>query len=108
MILQMINLQAQQPSLFSSLLPMIIVLFIIYFFFIRPQAKKQKEQSNFLSNIKKGDDVVTASGMIGKVSKVDGNEVTIQVGEKVFLPFVKNAISKEMTESYNAANTENS
>jgi preprotein translocase subunit YajC len=102
MILLLISLQAQQPSLFSSLLPMIIVLFIIYFFFIKPQAKKQKEQSNFLANIKKGDDVVTASGMIGKVSKVDEKEVTIQVGEKIFLPFVKNAISREMTESYNS------
>ncbi len=96
-----ISLQSGQPSLFSSLLPMIIVLFIIYFFFIRPQAKKQKEQNNFLSNLKKGDEVVTSSGIIGKISKIVDNEVTLQVSEKTFIPFVKNAISREMTESLN-------
>ncbi|MEZ5049882.1 MAG: preprotein translocase subunit YajC [Saprospiraceae bacterium] len=84
-------------------MPMVIVLFIVYFFFIRPQAKKQKSQKMpFLDNLKKGDEVVTSSGMIGKISKIEGNIVTLHVNEKVFIDFVKQAISKDMTESLNA------
>ena len=99
----LIILQGQGgASPFGSLMPMVIVLFIVYFFFIRPQAKKQKSQNAFLDNLKKGDEVVTSSGMIGKISKIEGNIVTLHVNEKVFIDFVKQAISKDMTESLNA------
>ncbi|MFM2392399.1 MAG: hypothetical protein RLZZ546_376 [Bacteroidota bacterium] len=84
-----------------SILMMLILFTIMYFFFLRPQIKKQKEQANFQTQIKKGDEVVTTSGIIGQINKIDDSEVTLQVDKNVFMRIVKGAISKEMTEVYN-------
>lgn len=92
-------LQAGGSSM-TSLLMMGILFVIMYFFFLRPQIKRQKEQNQFQLGLKKGDEVVTASGIIGQITRVDENEVTIQVDPKTFIRFTKGAISKEMTESY--------
>jgi len=73
---------------------------VIFFFFIRPQAKKQKEQVKFLESLDKGEEVVTASGLIGRINKIDGNIVTLTIAEKTFVRVTKGSISKEMTEAY--------
>lgn len=76
------------------------LLFVVfYFFLIRPQAKKQKEQSKFVESMQKGDEVVTGSGIIGRINKLEDEVVTLEVGSKVFIRVIKSAISKEMTES---------
>ena len=88
-------------SALSQFLPLILVLFIIYFFFIRPQAKKQKEQMKFNDEMKKGDEVVTTSGIVGRISKLeDDGTVSLQLDQKTFIKIMKSAISKEMTASY--------
>lgn len=71
---------------------------VLYFFMIRPQQKRSKDQKNFATDLKKGDDVVSNSGIIGKITKVDDNIVTLQVGNKVYMDFLKGTISKDMTE----------
>ena len=76
---------------------------VVFFFFIRPQAKKQKEQVKFLDALDKGEEVVTTSGMIGRINKIDGNIVTLAVAEKTFIRITKGSISKEMTEAYRKA-----
>ena len=63
----------QGSNIASSLLFPIIMIALMYFFFLRPQAKKNKEQNDFAANLKKGDEVVTASGIIGQISKIDAN-----------------------------------
>ena len=93
----------QQQGGLLSFVPFILVLFIIYFFFIRPQAKKQKEQNIFTQNLSKGDTVVTGSGVVGKINKIEGELVHLEVSSKVFIPFVKGAISKDMTDAYKNA-----
>jgi preprotein translocase subunit YajC len=75
---------------------------IFWLFLIRPQAKRQREQTDFIKNLTKGDEVVTASGIIGKINKIDGATITLEVG-KVFIPITRNAISKEMTDAYFSA-----
>jgi preprotein translocase subunit YajC len=92
-------LQSQGGGLIG-LLPMLLIFVVLYFFFIRPQVKKQKEQNNFLNEIKKGDEVVTTSGIIGQINKIDDNEISLQVDAKTFLRVTKSAISKEMTDAY--------
>ena len=94
----MIFLQAQ-PNPIVQFLPLIAIVVVFYFFFMRPQQKKAKEQGNFLGGLAKGDDVVTASGMLGKINKIEGDIVTLQVEQKVFIRVTKNSISKELTES---------
>ncbi|MCC6815557.1 MAG: preprotein translocase subunit YajC [Saprospiraceae bacterium] len=83
----------------ANFLPLILVFVIMYFFFLRPQMKKQKEQNNFLANVKKGDQVATGSGIIGRINKFEEEVVELQLDSKTFIKILKNAISKEATES---------
>ena len=92
-------LQATQ-SLIGSLWPLLLMFVVIFFFFIRPQAKKQKEQVKFLDSLDKGEEVVTTSGMIGRINKIDGSIVTLTIAEKTFIRITKGSISKEMTDAY--------
>lgn len=76
------------------------MLAVVFFFFLRPQAKKQKAQEKFVVEMKKGDQVVTTSGIIGKISKIDTHSVSLQLDQKTFVNVVPNAISMEMSEDY--------
>lgn len=102
MMISLFILQASGPasSLVTSLWPLLLMFVVIFFFFIRPQAKKQKEQTKFLESLDKGEEVVTASGFIGRINKIDGPIVTLAIGEKTFVRVTKPSISKEMTEAY--------
>jgi preprotein translocase subunit YajC len=72
---------------------------IMYLFMIRPQAKKQREQANFGKNLSKNDEVVTNSGMLGRISKIEDDVITLEVGTKVYVRVLRNAISKELTDA---------
>jgi preprotein translocase subunit YajC len=69
---------------------------------IRPQAKRQKEQKLFQESLDKNKDVVTSSGILGRISKIEDSIVTLEVSPKVYIRVTKNAISKELTENINA------
>lgn len=77
------------------------IFLVFYLFFIRPQAKKQKEQGNFVTELKKGDEVVTGSGIIGKINKIEDNLVHLQIDQKTFIKILKSSISKELTDALN-------
>ena len=84
----------------GSLLPILLIMVVFYFFMIRPQQKRQTEQNSFADSLEKGKDVVTASGMIGKINKMDGSIVTLEVAKNVFIRVTKSSISKELTETF--------
>ena len=77
---------------------MVAIFAVFYFFLIRPQAKKQKEQTKFVDQLEKGSEIITASGIVGKINKIEGNFITLQVDTKTFLKVSKSAVSKEMTD----------
>jgi preprotein translocase subunit YajC len=62
-----------------SFLPIILMFVVLYFLMIRPQMKRQKEQKSMMDALGKGDEVVTAGGMVGKVTKVADAYVTLEV-----------------------------
>jgi preprotein translocase subunit YajC len=95
-----IALQAEGGAGMINLVFMAVLFSLFYFFFIRPQAKKQKEQITFMNAIQKGDDVVTSSGIIGKVNKIEDQVVTLEVDTKTHIRLLQSSISKEMTEAY--------
>ena len=64
-----------------SFLPIILMFVVLYFLMIRPQMKRQKEHRNLIAALAKGDEVVTAGGMLGKVTKVNDSYVTVEVSE---------------------------
>ncbi|MDR2666981.1 MAG: preprotein translocase subunit YajC [Holosporales bacterium] len=77
-----------------SFLPLVAFVGILYFLLIRPQQKRQKQHQSLISAIKKGDKVVTNSGIVGTISKVlNDNEVVLEIAEGVHCKFVKSAIS---------------
>lgn len=88
--------------MFSSILFPALMLAFFYFFFIRPQMKKQKEQNAFSASLKKGDEVVTTSGIIGQISKIDDHSITLEVENKMYIRVVPGAISKEMSDQFRA------
>ena len=95
-----IALQSNSGAGMVNLIFMAVLFSLFYFFFIRPQAKKQKEQVAFVSGIQKGDEVVTSSGILGRVNKIEDNVVTLEVDSKTYIRILNGSISKEMTESY--------
>ena len=86
------------PAIINGLF-LVAMVGVFYFFMIRPQTQKQKAQTAFMEGLKRGDDVVTASGMLGRVNKIENEIVTLEVGTKTFIQVTKNAISKEMSEA---------
>ncbi len=92
-------LQADITSLISNFLPLALIIAVMYFFFIRPQAKKQKAQVSFNNSLEKGMKVVTASGIIGTITKMDENIVTLQISQKGFVEVIRSTVSQEMTDS---------
>jgi preprotein translocase subunit YajC len=74
-------------------LMMIMMIAVFYFILIRPQQKKQKEQDAWLKSLKKGDDVVTSGGVIGRISGLTDNTVTLEVQEKVRIKVLRSSVS---------------
>lgn len=78
-----------------SLMPFIFIFIILYFLIIRPQQKRVKTHQELISNIRRGDTVVTSGGMIGKVTKVtDDNELVVELAENVRVRVVKSTIAE--------------
>ncbi len=82
--------EGQNP--WTSFIPLILVMVVFYFFLIRPQMRKQKELKNFRESLKKGDKIVTAGGIYGKINNISENIITIDVGNNVLLKIDKSAI----------------
>ncbi len=82
-----------------TLAPFILIFVIFYFFMIRPQQKKQKLTQAMLASLKKGDKVVTNSGMIGVVWGIDDkeNKVVLKFGEDLKIEFLKNSIAGKVS-----------
>ena len=78
----------------SLLVPTILIIGIMYFLMIRPQQKRMKEHRELIAGIRRGDTVVTSGGIIGKVAKVDENEVQVEVAEGVKIKIVRSTVSE--------------
>jgi len=75
-------------------LPIILIVVVFWFLILRPQNKKMKEHREMVANVSRGDTVVTAGGMIGKVTKVkDGGEVEVEVSKDVRVRVVASTLS---------------
>jgi preprotein translocase subunit YajC len=96
--MNVIFLQASGGGLGTLLFPL-LMLVVMYFFFFRPQMTRQKAQNAFQDSLEKGKDVVTASGIIGKINKIEGNVVTLQIATNTYIRVTKSSINKEMTET---------
>ena len=85
---------AEPASGFLSLLPMVVLFVALYFVMIRPQMKRQKETKAMLEALAKGDEVVTAGGVIGKISKLGESFAHIEVANGVELQVQRSAVQQ--------------
>ena len=78
---------------FAQFIPLILIFVIFYFFLIRPQQKKVKEHKIMVATLKRGDEVVTSGGIIGKIERILGNDkVDILISENVTIQVVQSTI----------------
>lgn len=84
---------AAQDTSMMSFLPIILMFVVLYFVMIRPQMKRQKEQKAMLDALAKGDEVITAGGIAGKVTKVSDAFVSVEVSNGVDIQIQKSAVT---------------
>ena len=83
---------AGAAGLFELLLPFILILGIIYFLMIRPQNNRQKEHQAMVDGLRRGDEVIMQGGLIGKVKKVEDDELELEIGQGVRTRVIKNMV----------------
>lgn len=81
-------------SIIMNLLPMLAILVVFYFLLIRPQQQRMKAHQEMVNNLKKGDTVVAAGGLIGKVKSVNEADVSIELAPNMVVKVVRSAISE--------------
>ena len=78
---------------FAQFVPLILIFVIFYFFLIRPQQKKIKEHKIMVAALKRGDEVITSGGIVGKVERILGNDkIDISISENVNVTVVQSTI----------------
>jgi preprotein translocase subunit YajC len=100
-------LQAQPAGPFggsSSLIFLGLIMLVFWLFFIRPQAKKAKQQKTFIDTLQKGDKVVTIAGIHGVINKInEDGTISLEINPGSYIRMEKSAISMEMTAQVNKA-----
>ena len=91
-------------GLAMQFLPFIAIFVLFYFLLIRPQQKRQKEHQTMIGAVKRGDTVVMSSGMIGKVTRVENDEVMVEIAQGVNVRVVKAMIADVRNRTAIAAN----
>src|ERR1700710_2039010 len=97
-----ILLQAASGFGIQQIITFGLIAIVFYFFMIRPQVKKQKEQKSFVTDLKKGDKVITTAGIHGKITDIAETTFLVEVDNGVKIRFDKSAISLEASKALNA------
>jgi len=78
---------------FAQFIPLILIFVIFYFFLIRPQQKKVRDHKEMVASLKRGDEVITGGGLLGKVEKVIGDDrVDVKISDNVTVQVVQSTI----------------
>lgn len=82
-------------SAWSNVVPMVLIFLVFYFLLIRPQEKRRRQQEQFVNSVKKGEDVMTTSGIFGVVTKISDadNTVHVEIAKDIQIRILKSTIS---------------
>jgi preprotein translocase subunit YajC len=83
---------SDMQSTLMSMLPLLLMFAVLYFVMIRPQMKKQKEHRAMIDALAKGDEVVTAGGLLGKVSKIGDSNLSVEISAGVEVQMQRSAV----------------
>ncbi len=88
------------PSAFGQLIPLLLIIAIMYFLLIRPQQKKLKQHQAMVAALRRGDQVITQGGIVGKVTKVrEGNEIEVEIAPDVRVRVVRSTIQQVLNKT---------
>ena len=90
--------QQQGGSMMMSLLPFVLMFVVMYLFFIRPKQKEMKKMDEMRKALKRGDQVLTAAGIVGTVANIEGSIITIKTAGDTKLDFEKSAIAQVLSQ----------
>ena len=76
-----------------GLLPLVLMFVIFYFLLIRPQQKKQKEMREMLSNLKRGDRIVTGGGIFGRIDSITDDKVNVEIAPGIVVTVMRNYVA---------------
>ncbi|MFH1540323.1 MAG: preprotein translocase subunit YajC [Elusimicrobiota bacterium] len=100
------NVAPHGAAMFSSLMPIFLIFIVFYFLLIRPQSKRQKEHRIMINGLKKGDRVITASGLYGTIHEIQDNIVKLKISDladnkmgSVNIQILKSSISAIVNEA---------
>ena len=95
---------ADGPGLISTLIPFVLIFLIMWLLLIRPQQKKMKEHRAMVEALRRGDQVVTAGGIIGKVTKVkDDGEIEVELAKDVTVRVLRHTVTNVVSKTEPAA-----
>ena len=82
---------------FAQFIPLVLIFVIFYFFLIRPQQKRVREHKEMVKNLKRGDEVITSGGIIGKVDRVyEDDKLEIEISDGVKVNVIKNTVQSHL------------
>ncbi|MFP4518453.1 MAG: preprotein translocase subunit YajC [Oceanicaulis sp.] len=80
-----------------QLAPFLLIFIVFYFLLIRPQQQRAKKHREMIENLRRGDEVVTQGGIVGKINKIADNDVTVEIAEGVRVKVIKHTITEVRT-----------
>ncbi len=95
------NSGASKPSFLMQMVPILAFVLIFFFLVIRPNAKKQKVQSQFLSQLKRGDEVLTSGGIFGTIEGLTEKFITLEVAQGVRIRVLRSSVAMSSKEVKN-------
>ena len=89
-----------ESSGIGQFIPLILIFVIFYFFLIRPQQKKIKDHKKMVSSLKRGDQVITSGGIIGKVEKIyDDDKIDLLISENITVKVIRSTVQSLLNTS---------
>jgi preprotein translocase subunit YajC len=93
-----VTLQQSAANPLATFLPLVLIIVVFYFFMIRPQMKRQKELRKFHESLSKGDKVIIAGGIYGKILEVKDEYVVVEIDENVKVKVVKSTVIRDSSD----------
>ena len=91
--------QKKQSGGLAAFLPLLVLVGVFWFLIMRPQQQRAKQQRSMTSNVKQGDRIVAAGGIVGTVRRVDDDTISLQVADNVVIKVDRASVSKRLTEA---------
>jgi len=88
----------KQPGALEMVLPFVFIFAIFYFLVIRPQVKRQKTHQKFITELKKGDEIITASGILGVIEGMTDRFVTLEVADGVSIKVLRSQVASTLSQ----------